>query len=207
MVSITSLKPHASPRLTFSALAQLMGSHTSLGHMGILRNSKYPQPGPVMSYKNGVRQIVEDMLGSGKSVASLRQHELDVLNEFRLNPLTLPRGCVAKKSAMSTSHWVHCNVEISVFPDVLVVGPKGTGAVKFHVAKEPLPRGVGSAMATLIAHHRRAILNDNTTCDAYCIVYEVRSGKSHSASAKTAASQMKSVTAACQLASAVWPSL
>lgn len=200
---------HHQPRLTFSALAKLMASHTPTGHLGLLRQSKYPRPAAVLSYRRARRRIVSLICGQPDAPSGpLAPHERAVVAAFLARPLGLPRRTHAQPHHGPTPRWPLGDVDVSVFPDIDLMGPRGTGAIKLHLAQQPLARGVGRGMAALLHHHRCEVLGDEAAYGNYCIVYEVRTGRVHRAGTQgLPLRNLRRAEAACRLAAAVWPTL
>lgn len=200
-------KVYQQPRLTFSALADVMSPHTPAGMRSIVRDSKYPRRGPILSYTNATRHMVGMLVDGRPPSIELRDYEREVVEAFDRERLKLLRGCEIWRSNTRDRAWVHCGVEISMFAEVSVLSAKGNGCVKLHCAKEPLAKGVGKAMASLMAHYRTTVLSDQDTNPAYCLVYEVRTGKVHKAPVGPASEAfLAKIADACEMVKALWPS-
>lgn len=201
-------KVFADPRLTFSALSKLLAPHTPQGMMSILRDSKYPRTGPMLSYTNAEKHVVSLLTGSGSQNSILRPHEQDAVSIFIGNSFHLPTGVVAKRNNSHAAQWPFAGVEISVFPEVALSGPNGTGALKLYFGQKPLAKGVGKTMAGLIAHFRSAVLQDAATVPGYCLVYEVRTNKLHRAGARTVPpGSLAKMTSVCLMTRMLWPAV
>lgn len=199
-------KVHEQPRLTFSALAKLMAPHTSEGMRGIVRDSKYPKNGPMLNYTNAIKHMVGTLVDGQPASVALREHERDVLSTFDPQLLKLRNGFEFRRSNTRERSWPYRGVQISMFAEVSLRGPRGTGCLKLYCPQEPLAKGVGKAMASLMAYYRGSVLEDDETIPGYCLVYEVRSGRVHKASSVAVTDGFLSkVDAACDMATALWP--
>ncbi|MEM7157079.1 MAG: hypothetical protein AAF799_29775 [Myxococcota bacterium] len=203
-------KIHTTPRLTFSSLAKLMAPHTPMAQQTILTGHKYPRSGPMLGYVNALHHLV-GLLKNGKPGGrALRPHEQAVVNAFKAQPFKLPKGVKVLKQRPNAKqkYWHYHGVDISVFPDVLLDGPKGKGALKLYPNQEPLARGVGKTMATLLHHYMTSVNPAGQAHPSYCLVYEIRKGKFHRAGTGNAtANALKRAQVACGMAAAVWPTL
>jgi hypothetical protein len=177
--------PTVPPRVSFSTLARLMGPITPAKQMSLLRDHKYPTDGPKRSYQNAREQLVRHLV-SGAALApnavGLRPYETNVLELAVAQGVAAPAGCRCRRPSPSRPSWQFHGVEISMFPDVLLTGPRGTGAMKFHLSQETLPKGVGAAMAALLHHYQAGVMNDASAIPMYSIVLEPRQGVTYSAS-------------------------
>lgn len=183
-----------------------MGPCTPTKFATLLKGHKYPTDGPKRSYQNARAQVIEHLVSQTPLAPNaLRDHEREALTAFAATGYQLPAGVTATRPNTRQPHWSFHGVDISVFPDVELQSVGGTGALKVHFNKDPLPRGVGAAMAALIHHHQVTILGHNQTLPRHCIVYEARSGALYSCGSTTRL--LTSVQAACNLTLAMWPTL
>jgi hypothetical protein len=201
-------KVHEHPRLTFSALAKLMAPHTSEGIRSIVRASKYPKRGPMLSYANATKHMVGILVDGEAADVELREYEQEVVDAFDPAGLKLPRGFEIKRSSTRDLPWLYHGVKVSMYSEARLRGSKGNGCLKLLCTQDPLAKGVGKAMANLMAYHRRSVLGDQETNPGYCIVYEVRSSKVHKAtSGPVSDAFLAKAEAACDIAAALWPRL
>jgi len=208
MSTVKKPKQWMKPRLSFSALAKLMASHTPVGQIGILRQSKYPRSGPMKSYVNAMWYITGVIASGQPGGRAPRSHEQEVVDAFTAQPLRLPKGVTGRRAGTGQKPWQFQGVDISFFPDMKLQGPNGTGALKLHFNQDPLPRGVGKSMATLLFHYLSNVVQESSANAKYCLVYEVRSSKCHVAkTGAMSASALQQVRAACMLATAMWPQI
>lgn len=182
-----------------------MASHTPGAQRTLIKDAKFPKSGPVLSYVNATRFLVGSVVGDGKMGGPLREHEAEIAKLVTAAPIPLPKDVQGFRiNPSSATPWNYQGVEISMHPDVELRGPKGTGVLKFYCGVEPLARTVGGSMAALLHYHRSTVLKLSDAHAGYCIVYEVRTAKSHKAGA-TSAKLLDNVQAACQLATLWWP--
>jgi hypothetical protein len=195
------------PTVSFSTLARLLGPSTPVKQSSLLRGHKYPSDGPKRSYQNAQKQLVDYLVnGSPINTAAmnLRGHERDALAQ--LNPAgVLPNGVTASRPNAHAPAWQLHNVTISMYPDVELAGPSGVGALKAYFGKDPLARGVGASMAALLHFYKSHQLALPNVSPTYCMVLEVRTGALYTSS--NPSTLMKNVATACQLISALWPTL
>jgi hypothetical protein len=201
-------KTYTDPRLTFSALANILAPHGAPAMMNIIADSKYPKVAQVISYADGCRAMAAFLAGAPPIAASLEPHEIELFKLLKATPPKLPKGVSLSLPGPANAHpkWSLSGVELSIVPDLLVSGPNGTGALKFHCAQAVLGRGVPKAMAELLHHYLHAELKKSSTVPEYCIVYSIRHNKLQSA-APVKAKLAAQATAACKLVAAVWPAI
>src|SRR5690349_4450257 len=140
MTNVASLPARPHPRITFSALVDVLTSPAHRLH-SILQPQKYPKPGPVFGYKKATEQLVEwfvDGTALNPTDQALRDHEIDALFAAQSVPgapaALLPAGTASCSVPSDEPTWNIAGVEISFFPDLLIHGNVGrsqaTGAVK-----------------------------------------------------------------------------
>ncbi|UJR86674.1 hypothetical protein [Sandaracinus amylolyticus] len=191
------------PRITFSALAKLLVPHTLDAHESIVKTCKYPPTAKVINYKDGIQWLIGIVVGDGKTGGTLEAHEREVVDIVKADPIRLPKGVTAARVPQSSAKWYLEDVEISMVPDLILSGPKGVGVLKFHVNKEPLPRGVGPTMAALLYHYESVERQTPNVVPEYCLVYDVRSKKFHKPSGTTS-SLVDRARAACRFVAYAW---
>lgn len=214
MNKVISIPPRPNPRVTFSALADVLTSPT---HRipGLLQPQKYPKPGPVFGYKKTREQLAEWLTNGtplNPNAPSLREHEAYALGaalSISGGPSSLlPSGTTSTRDASLEPTWLVAGVEVSFSPDLIVTGTVGktqaTGAIKLYMRKEPL--SVGPMLAALLYYHRAQVANDATADPSLCGVTDVQAGIVYTAtgSYQRLVSQVQN---ACQVIAAVWPTL
>ncbi len=195
-----------SPVVSLSTLARLMGPVTPAKQFALLRGHKFPTEGPKRSYQNATKQAV-DFLIDGRpfdaNATNLRDYEREAVIALASNPPGLPPDVIARRPAPNAPKWSIGGVEISTYPDAETSGPLGEGAIKFVMAKEPLPHGVGAKLAALLWHHRSVVLG-RTTNPRACVVHEPRVRGVYTPSAHPE-KQVQSVEQVCRIIGALWP--
>lgn len=196
---------HADPRITYSALAKLLGSNSTLGWEQIVHDSKFPPKMKVISYADCSRALT-DILVDGTSAAHLESHEEEVVKLFKASKPKLPKDVKSSKppQANQTKKWPIEGVDVSFVSDVSLTGPAGVGAMKFHCNKEPLARGVGPKMASLLFLYLRDHLKLAGVVPEYCLIYEPRTGKMHRPG-KVPEKTFDHAKSACRLVANFWP--
>jgi len=196
----------ATPTVSFSTLAKLMGPCTPVKQASLIRAHKYPTDGPKRSYQNARSQVIDHLVNQAPlNPGALREHERDAVQAFIASGYALPPGVAASRPTTRSPHWNFSGVDISVFPDVDLSSAAGLGALKVHFNKEALPRGVGPSMAALLHAYKTSVLGQ-TVSPRHCIIYEARTGALHACGGATSR-LLSNVTAACQLITSLWPSL
>lgn len=208
MSHVAQLPPRNTPRVTFSALVDIL-SQPSHRLPAIIKPQKYPKPGPVFGYKKATAQLV-DWFVNGTPLdptdPGLRDHEIDVLdaaNNAGGKSALWPVAATSASHPPNSSVWSVAGVEISFAPDVLLRSSGGsTGALKLYLRKDPT--AVGPTMAALLYYHRAQIACDPNTDPALCAVTDVQCGLVHVA---TGSFQrlVAQVQSACQVVAATWP--
>ncbi len=216
MAIVNSLPPRATPRVTFSALVDVLASpaHRLLP---ILHQQKYPKPGPVFGYKKATEQLVDWFVNGttpNPEAPSLRDHEVDALNSALALPgvpsSLLPAGTLVASVPTTEPTWTVEGVEVSFSPDLLIsgtIGRKGvpaTGAVKLYLRKDPTT--VGPMLAALIYFHRSQIVGDNLAEPGLCGIVDIQAGIVHTATGNYQR-LVNQVQQACQVIAAVWPGI
>lgn len=214
MPNIPSLPPRSAPRVTFSALVDVL-TQPSHRLVGLLKKQKYPNPGPVFGYKKAREQLSNWAVnGTPPNLQdpALRDHEVDALTAaiqvFGTGQALLPDGATSASKPGLEQQWSVNGVDISVFPDLVVSGDvrgtPATGAVKFFLRKDPTT--VGPTLAALIYYHRRHIIQDPDIDPSLCAVVDVQAGEIYAAtgSYRRLVSQIES---SCTLIAAVWASV
>lgn len=196
----------ASPTVSFSTLAKLMGPCTPVKQASLLRGHKYPTDGPKRSYQNARSQLIAHLVDSRPLYPdALREHEREALQSLVQLGISLPVGMRASRPMTRPLHWGFHGVDISVFPDVDLESATSSGALKVHFNKEALPRGVGSTMSALLHYYKTNILGLSNVSPRHCLVYEARTGALHTCG--NTSRLLSGAQAACQLVVALWPSL
>lgn len=213
MTNIPPMSPRTTPRMTFSAMVDIL-SQPSYRLPAILKDHKYPARGPIFGYRQATEQLVSwfvDGTALDPSAPGLRDYEVAALNAAQQagTPAGLwPPGAVRATHPPKSSLWSLNGVEISFSPDVLLEGTvkrtNATGAVKLYLRKDPTT--VGPMMAALLFFHRSQIACDPDVDPALCAVTDVQAGMVYSA---TGSFQrvVAQVQAACQVIASVWPSI
>lgn len=208
-MSQTSAGSTAPPSVSFSTLAKVMGPLSPVALASRLRAHKYPTDGPKRSYQNALRQAVEHFV-NGTSLnplaANLRSHEQDAVAALAAMSIALPRGAIATRAPHNAPRWKLAGVSVSVVPDAVLTSGSDVGAIKLSLSKEPLPRGVGTAMAALLWHYQSVELGIPNVKPSLCIVYEPRASATYRPGLKPSA-QVQTAVVACQVIAAVWPGL
>jgi hypothetical protein len=196
------------PRLTYSALARLLAPNSSVAIERIVKENKYPPTAQVISYVDCAKALADLATGGPRRPLGLEPHEAEVLKLFQSAPLKLPPKVSAKlpPAATTSRKWPIEGVDVSFVPDLLLTGPRGTGALKFHCAKAPLPTGVGPKTAALLYVHLRDFQKDAAAVPEYCLVYDVRSRKLHRPGASPD-KVMEHARSACRLTASLWNGL
>jgi hypothetical protein len=207
MLSAVPSHAIAHPTVSFSTLAKLMSPSTPVKQASLLRDHKYPAPGPKFSYRNAREQLIAHAVhGTPFSpLLKLRPHELDAIRVMMKTAVPVPGGMTCFVPPANAPRWTFHGVDISVFPDVDLSGPTGLGALKAYFPKERLARGVGPTMAALLFHYKTQVLGQKNVSPRHCVIYEVRTGSLHACTNPT--KLLPNAKVACQLIAALWPTL
>jgi hypothetical protein len=203
------------PTISLSTLAKAMGPLSPAALVRLLSGHKHGFSGPRRSYQRAREQAIS-LLTDGTPLdveAPLRGYERDAVKAIARAGLRLPEHTRALRMRRKLPYWEIGGVRISMDPDVELDGQKddqkdghkATGAAKVILTKEPLARGVGSAMAALMWHYRKNVLNVPKTDREHCIVFEPRLPWLH-LPAKRPDNQVRNAELACQVVAALWPS-
>lgn len=212
MTIVQQLEPRPNPRVTFSALVEVLSSPTHR-LIPILQSQKYPKPGPVFGYKKAVEQLVQHFVNGAQldpASPDLREHEAYAIAAVQqVGPAALMPAEVTSCSVHPrSSSWFLGAVEVSFSPDLLVEGTvrrsRATGAVKFYMRKDPT--SVGPTMAALLYYHRSQVIQDPDTDPELCVVSDVQSGIFYTASGNYQRLLQQAQTA-CNVIAAVWPTI
>jgi len=192
------------PTISLSTLAKAMGPLSPPALARLLSGHKYGFSGPRRSYQQAREQAISLLTdGTPPDVeAPLRGYERDAVKAIARG-LRLPEHARAIRMRRKLPYWEIGGVRISMEPDVELDGENATGAAKVILTKEPLARGVGSAMAALMWHYRKNVLNVPMTDRAHCIVFEPRLPWLH-LPAKRPDTQVRHAELACQVVAALW---
>jgi len=194
------------PRITLATLARAMGPMTPMALEGLLRANKERAPGPARSYQRARSQAV-DFLVDKKPFdpdAPLRKHERDAVRALVRCPPRMPEWVRAKRCGRESVLWTLGEIDVSMQPDVVLEGFIESGALKISLTKEPLPRGVGRAMAALMWNFYANVLGEKTTKRLRCLVYEPRLPWMHAPPAKVGR-VLKDAALAARHIAALWP--
>jgi hypothetical protein len=207
MLTAVPSRAIAHPTVSFSTLAKLMAPSTPVKQASLLRDHKYPAPGPKFSYLNARAQLIAHTVHGTPFNPSrrLRPHELDAIRVMMQTPVPIPSGMTCTVPPAKAPRWPFHSVDISVFPDVELSGPAGLGGLKVHFPKEELARGVGATMAALLFHYKTQVLGQKNVSPRHCLIYEARTGSLHTCT--NPAKLLPNAKVACQLIAALWPTL
>ena len=207
------MKVREHPRVTFSSLAEVLSS-PSHRLPAILTKQKYPQAGPVFGYKKATEKIVSWCVNGTELNSSdmSREYEADVVNHISNNYHTPNEMCGVEASSFSkppqVETWSIGDVEVSVFPDVLVEseikGQMKTGAIKFYMNKTPTE--VGASLAALIYYHQSEVLGKSDVDPSLCAVVDIQHDEVHIATGSYKR-LVKQASDACKVIASVWDSL
>jgi hypothetical protein len=159
-----------------------------------------------VSYVDAVRAMANVMTGTERAHGVLQPHEEEVLAMFKARPPKLPAGLIAKHAPREGAKWELEGVEISVVPDVLLVGDHAGGAMKLFCAKEALASGLGPTMAALLHYYQAQIAHAPNARPEHAMIYDVRRRKLHKPSTNVE-SVLRRARAACRITRDVWARL
>lgn len=193
------------PVITLSTLARAMGPLGALPLTRLLAGHKHQKPGPRRSYQRAREQAIA-LLSDGTALApdaELRAYERDAVAAMQRARLVLPSRSRALRAQRRLPPWEIGGVLVSMHPDVEVDGARGTGAAKIILTKDRLPRGVGTAMATLLWHYRKHVLGIESTRKDHCLVFEPRLPWLHLPSPRPE-HHLRNAELACKVINALW---
>jgi hypothetical protein len=196
------------PTVSLGTIARAMGPISPRALARLLHGHKYKNAGAIRSYQTARRQAVDFMVDGVPLDPSepMREHEREAVRAMMLTQLVLPWGRAARPPK-DAPKWVVDGVVISMQPDVELEGPRTAGAAKLSFTKEPLARGVGRTMASLLWHWRRNILTIEATSKDLCVVFEPRTGTVHRPGRQRTKTQIRELFLACKTIWSLWPTL
>lgn len=163
------------PTVSFSTLARVMGPSTPAELVNLLRGHKQRALGPRLSYRRALKQGI-DFLVDGRPFDAdepLRAHEREAVGALIGCPPRLPLSTIAVRPT-ERRMWDVGGVRVTVNPDILIHSRVDHGAAKFVFTKKPLPRGVGTLMASLLWYYLDRVARVDSARPGYCLVYEPR---------------------------------
>jgi hypothetical protein len=197
------------PRITLATLARAMGPITPTALERLLRGNKERSSGPARSYQQARRQTI-DFLVDDKPFdvdAPLRTYERDVVRALAGCPPRLPDAMSARRPRSGKLIWSLGEIDVSMQPDVRLEGDTEVGAMKICFTKEPLPRGVGRAMAALLWNFYANVLGMRRMARrSSFLVYEPRLPWMHIPPARLRGTIQNAERAAQHIA-ALWPTV
>jgi hypothetical protein len=197
----------ATPRITFSALCEFL--HASpVRQIGIVREQKYPNDGPMKNYVSAMHQIVRHAVSGTPFVPNapnLRPHERELIEKVLENGWQCPSQ-VARRPSPNQPPLILNGVEISIYPDLLLgEGAVKSGAMKVYCAKtKVIDPQVGLWMASLLYHYRTTVSGDTATHPDLCIVSDVRRNQIYRAG-RNYRRLLQNVVGASQIIRGLWP--
>ena len=196
------------PTVSFATLARVVGGLSARELVQTISAHKYKAGGPARSYQNARSQAI-DLFVERRPLddeADLRPYERDAVQAMQRMKLSVPAGAKAFRPRARRRFWISRGVRVSMQPDVELLADAHIGAAKFSFTKRPLPREVGSVMATLLWHWMSEVEGEPAASPENFLVYEPRLPWVHRPG-RNRASQIQQARDACEIVAAVWPTL
>lgn len=200
-----------SPQMTFTAMCRfLVASHVR--QLSILRDQKFPHPGPIRSYDRARTQTI-DFAVDGRPLdpddLELEPYEREVIGDLIEHDWSPPAPLVQRAPPERAPFVVH-GVQIDVEPDLRLGDSSGrkamSGALKLYFIKHELSPRTGRWMASLLYHDLMHVEHDPHAHPDLCLIYDVRRDEYHSAG-RSYSQLFRNVESACRFIRAIWPDL